>query len=100
MPAIVLSLSFSLHLLMEWDLDPSTHFPKIPTTVDNISPECYKGSCQVKQIPKIQEKLGLAGPHPPTTLSNFLFFGEIYFTKKTPQNNTHFPKKRRIRVGT
>ena len=53
-----------------------------------------KGSCQVKNIPKIREKLGLSRPHTPTRLSIFLiFFGNMY-NEKTKQKNTIFPKKR------
>ena len=32
------------------------------------------GSCQVKKNPKIREKRGLVGQHPPTPLANYFFF--------------------------
>ena len=44
---------------------------------------CAKGSCQVKIIPKIREKLGLVRQQTPIRLSNFLFCFETIGNMKT-----------------
>ena len=54
---------------------------------------------QGNKNPKIREKLGLARPHPPTPLFNFLYFLETGTTTKTAhksQKNTISPQKIRI----
>ena len=51
--------------------------------------------------PKIREKLGLARPHPPTSLSIFFKHVQQQKTaqKKTKKKTQNFKKKKRIRVG-
>ena len=56
------------------------------------------GSCQVKTNPRIREKLALVGPHPPTPLSIFFYFGK-HVEQKNDTEKHKISKKRQSRVG-